>query len=385
MIQSLSDGTFEFGFPSRVIFGIDVITQLGTLVRELGGTRVLVVTDPGIRAAGIVNKAIDSLKKSAMEFFLFDGVKENPSSSDIELGTNFAREKGGIDFIVGLGGGSSLDTAKGINFLLTNGGKIEDYWGFNRATRPMLPSIGIPTTSGTGSEAQSYALISQEITHRKMACGDIKARFRAVILDPLLTLSAPQKVTATSGIDAISHAVETYVTTKRNPISKMFSLEAWKLLENNYEKVLQEPKNVDLRAAMLLGSHFAGIAIEHSMLGAAHACANPLTAHFGIEHGIAVSLMLPAVVRFNAEIMDSSYAELMNAANMDSTTPGLSLSQRISDLRLAGTLPENLRQCGVSTDIFPELARDAADQWTGKFNPRPLTETDFLKLYEASY
>ncbi|HSE43458.1 MAG TPA: iron-containing alcohol dehydrogenase [Acidobacteriota bacterium] len=386
MFQDLMAGTFEFGFPARVLFGLDSIAQLGTLVRELGGTRVLIVTDPGIRSAGITDRAIESVKYQSIEYFVFDGVEENPESIHLENGTRLANQAGGIDFIVGLGGGSSMDCAKGINFLLTNGGKIEDYWGFNRATKPMLPSIGIPTTAGTGSEAQSYALISQEKTHRKMACGDVKARFRAVILDPALTLTASKKVTATSGIDAISHAVETYVTTKRNPISKMFSLEAWKLLESNYERVIQEPQNIEIRAAMLLGSHFAGIAIEHSMLGAAHACANPLTAHYGIEHGIAVSLMLPAVVRFNAETMSDSYAELLNAAKFNRTSDsGLLLSQRISELRSAGTLPENLRSCGVDIKIFPELAQDAADQWTGKFNPRPLTVSDFQKLYEASY
>ena len=387
MLQSLINGTFEFGFPSRVIFGPNAIMQLGTLIRELDGKRVLIVTDSGICAAGIAELAIQSLKENKIEFVLFDGVEENPSATHVEKCAHFAREKGGIDLIIGLGGGSSMDTAKGINFLLTNGGTIEDYWGFNRATKPMLPSIGIPTTAGTGSEAQSYALISQDKTHRKMACGDVKARFRTVILDPSLTLSAPQKVTATSGIDAISHAVETFVTTKRNPISKIFSLEAWKLLESNYERVLQEPQNIEVRAEMLLGAHFAGIAIEHSMLGAAHACANPLTSHFGIEHGIAVSLMLPAVVRFNAETVETSYAELLTIACIknSTTTPGVRLSERISELRAAGTLPQNLRQCGINTQDFPELARDAAEQWTGKYNPRPLTESDFLKLYEASY
>jgi alcohol dehydrogenase len=387
MFQDLVAGTFEFGFPSRVLFGTGSIAQLGTLVREIGGTRVLIVTDPGIRAAGIADLAIDSLKHHAIELFVFDGVEENPDSTHLKNGMRFAQDSGGIDFIIGLGGGSSMDCAKGINFLLTNGGNIEDYWGFNRATKPMLPSIGIPTTAGTGSEAQSYALISQEKTHRKMACGDVKARFRAVILDPALTLSAPKKVTASSGIDAISHAVETYVTTKRNPISKMFSIEAWKLLEANYERVIQQPQNIEARAEMLLGAHFAGIAIEHSMLGAAHACANPLTAHYGIEHGIAVSLMLPAVVRFNAETMSDSYGELLNAANLKypNADTGLLLSERIAELRSAGALPENLRGCGVEEKSFPELAKDAADQWTGKFNPRSLTITDFEKLYEASY
>lgn len=387
MVQSLLDGTFEFGFFSHVIFGVNAITQLGAIARDLEANKVFLVTDPGVRAAGIADKAIESLHSSSIAVVVFDEIEENPTSSHVEIGTKLAEAATGIDFIIALGGGSAMDCAKGINFLLTNGGRMEDYWGFNRATKPMLPSIGIPTTAGTGSEAQSYALISQENTHRKMACGDVKARFKAVILDPQLTVTAPPNVTATAGMDAISHAVETYVTTKRNPVSQMFSIEAWKLLEANYETVIREPENLDARAAMLLGSHFAGTAIEHSMLGAAHACANPLTARFGIDHGIAVSLMLPAVIRFNSEVVNGSYAELLDAANIshESDSPGSILSARISELRAAGTLPQKLRDFGVTPDIFSELAHDAADQWTGKFNPRSLTESDFVNLYEASY
>jgi alcohol dehydrogenase len=387
MVQSLLDGTFEFGFFSRVIFGANTITQLGAIARELEATKVFLVTDPGVRAAGIADRAIESLHSSSIAVVLFDEVEENPTSTHVENATKFAEGSTGIDFIIGLGGGSAMDCAKAVNFLLTNGGRMEDYWGFNRATKPMLPSIGIPTTAGTGSEAQSYALISQEDTHRKMACGDVKARFKAVILDPQLTVTAPPKVTATSGMDAISHAVETYVTTKRNPVSQMFSIEAWKLLEANYEKVLLEPQNLDARAAMLLGSHFAGTAIEQSMLGAAHACANPLSARFGIDHGIAVSLMLPAVIRFNSEVVNGSYAELLDVANIsyESDSPGNKLSARVAELRAAGTLPQNLREFGITPDSFPELAHDASDQWTGKFNPRTLTESDFVNLYEASY
>lgn len=387
MFQSLSDGTFEFGSFSRVIFGANTITQLGAVARELEATKVFLITDPGVRAAGIADKALESLHSTSIAVVIFDEVEENPTSTLVENATKFAEAATGIDFIVGLGGGSAMDCAKGVNFLLTNGGRMEDYWGFNRATKPMFPSIGIPTTAGTGSEAQSYALISQENTHRKMACGDVKARFKAVILDPQLTVTSPPKVTATSGIDAISHAVETYVTTKRNPVSQMFSIEAWKLLEANYEKVLREPENLDARAAMLLGSHFAGTAIEQSMLGAAHACANPLTARFGIDHGIAVSLMLPAVIRFNSEVVIGSYAELLTAANISyiEDSPGVKLSSRIIELRAAGALPQNLREFGITPDVFSELAHDAVDQWTGKFNPRTLSESDFVNLYEASY
>ena len=204
----------------------------------------------------------------------FSDFGPNPDADMLEAGRRYAAGKG-IDSIIGLGGGSSLDCAKGINFLLTQGGAIHDFQGYGKAMKPMLPMIGVPTTAGTGSEAQSYAIISDPRTHRKMACGDPKAAFRAVILDPRLTLTQPPSVTAAAGYDAIAHAVESFVCTTRNARSQERSLEAWRLLEANYERVLTAPDDLEARAAMQLGAFHAGTAIELSMLGATHACANP--------------------------------------------------------------------------------------------------------------
>ena len=357
-----------------MIFGVGAVDQLGTLAKGLGAMRALLTTDAGIISAGYAERALDSLRKESVETFVFSDVDENPTTTQVESGVQFARSNGGIDVIIGLGGGSPMDCAKGINFLLTNGGKMEDYWGFNKATKPMLPSIGIPTTAGTGSEAQSYALISQEKTHTKMACGDIKARFGVVILDPALTTTAPRGVTAVSGIDAITHAVESYVTKNRNPFSQMHSREAWRLLSQNFKTVLQDPANLQARAAMLLGSHFAGVAIEYSMLGAAHACANPLTARFRIAHGVAVALMLPAVIRFNQAEVAKEYRQLSN-----------NLLETILELKSVAKLPEKLSEFPIDRNSLHELAKDAATQWTGTHNPRPLTESDFLALYETTF
>lgn len=365
---------FDYLPTTRVIFGMDTLDQLGTLTKGLGARRTLLTTDAGIINAGYAERALDSLRKESIEPFVFSDVDENPTTKQVEAGVEFAKSSGGIDLIIGLGGGSPMDCAKGINFLLTNGGKMEDYWGFNKATKPMLPSIGIPTTAGTGSEAQSYALISQEKTHTKMACGDTKARFSVVILDPALTTTAPRGVTAVSGIDAITHAVESYVTKNRNPLTQMYSREAWQLLSENFKTVLQEPANLQARAAMLLGSHFAGVAIEYSMLGAAHACANPLTARFRIAHGVAVALMLPAVIRFNQAEVAKEYRQLSD-----------DILEAILELKSVAKLPEKLSEFPIDRNSLPELAKDAATQWTGKHNPRPLTESDFLALYETTF
>src|SRR5207237_1780639 len=292
-----------------------------------------------------------------------------------------------VDFLVAIGGGSSMDCAKGINFLLTNGGSMADYMGFGRATEPMLPSIGVPTTSGTGSEAQSYALIADDQTHMKMACGDRKAAFRVAILDPEVTVTQPAKVTAITGIDALSHALESYVTTKRHALSQMFAREAWRLLQPNLEIALREPANLEARGAMQLGAHFAGIAIENSMLGACHACANPLTAHYGLTHGIAIGIMLPHVIRFNSAIVGEFYADLAHEAGMlngDQEAAAESLAQRITELMKKTELPTTLSECGVASGILPVLAEEAAQQWTARFNPRPVDVAELLQLYEAA-
>jgi alcohol dehydrogenase len=377
---------FDFHPLTRVVFGPGTLGRLGELTRELGGTRVLLVTDPGLKAAGHPQRALASLQAARLQTFLFDGVEENPTTRQVGIALAFAR-KHQIDFIVAVGGGSSMDCAKGVNFLLTNGGEMIDYKGFGKATRPMLPSIGVPTTSGTGSEAQSYALIADEKTHLKMACGDRKAAFKAAILDPEVTVSQPPAVTAITGIDALTHAIESFVCLRRSPLSQAFSRESWRLLQGNLEKVLRNPTDLAARGNMQLGANLAGLAIENAMLGAAHALANPLTAHYGLTHGIAVGILLPYVIRFNIPSVGALYADLAHevvGSNGDAGAAGEALARRITELMKLAGLPTTLSACGVSAGIFPVLAEEAGQQWTGKFNPRPVTEADLLALYEAA-
>jgi len=376
---------FDFTPLNRVIFGAGALERLGELVRELGGKRVLLVTDPGLERAGHPQRAQKHLLEAALGVFVFDEVKENPTNREVEVGVRFAR-KHQIDFIVAVGGGSSMDCAKGINFLLTNGGKMSDYKGFGKATKPMLPSIGVPTTAGTGSEAQCYALITDESSHLKMACGDKKAAFRAAILDPELTVSQPRAVAAVTGIDALAHSIESYVCTRRNPTSDAFALNAFRYLEPNFQIALSEPGNLAARGAMQVGAHFAGVAIENAMLGICHSCANPLTAHYGIVHGTAIGLMLPHVIRFNAFAVEHRYAELLAANSLaNGQLASETLARRVSELVAFANLPSRLRDCGVSEGILDILAEEAAQQWTANFNPRPVTEDDLLNVYRAAW
>jgi alcohol dehydrogenase class IV len=366
----------------EVVFGAGAVDGLGSLAGELGGRRAFVVTDPGVRKAGHADRALAALTREGVATCLFDGVGENPTTAEVEAGRDLAAGWQ-PDLLVAVGGGSAMDCAKGINLLLTNGGRMEDYRGLGRAARPLLPSIGVPTTAGTGSDAQSFALISRADTHEKMACGDRQARFRRVVLDPTLALSAPRRVIAATGLDALSHAVESHVCRRANPVSRLFSREAWRLLAPAFARAIADwatpgaPEETAM-GDLLLGAHLAGAAIEASMLGAAHACANPLTARFGVVHGVAVALMLPPVVRFNAGVAEPLYADLAGVT-------GEEVAQRIEELRAAAALPGRLSDLGIGRGDLGVLADEAAGQWTAGFNPRPVAAADLLHLYEQAY
>ncbi len=378
---------FDFHPRTRIVFANGAFERLGELSRELGFQRSLVVSDRALLSTGLVDRAAALLRAAGIVSCGFHDFDSNPDTRMVEAGRVFAAAQN-IDSIVALGGGSSLDCAKGINFVLTNGGNMRDYRGFGKAARPMLPSIGIPTTAGTGSEAQSYALISDSETHAKMACGDPKAAFHVAVLDPAVTLTQPRAVTATAGFDAISHAVESFVTTRRSHISCLFARDAWRLLEANYQRVLHAPDDLAARGAMLLGAHEAGLAIEQSMLGATHACANPLTARYGATHGHAIAVMLPHVVRWNSDAVSARYAELLRTSGRDPGSESEAagrLAALLDELAEAGGLPRTLRDLGVQSEALAQLASQAALEWTGTFNPRPFDEAAALHLYQNAY
>lgn len=362
------------GSDVRVALGCGNLKHLGEIARGEGASRVLLVSDAGIVDAGHVERAVRALYRAGLTVRVFDGVEENPTTLHVMRGLRVALDFK-PDLLIGLGGGSSMDCCKGINFLLTNGGRMEDYWGVGKASQPMLPFIAVPTTAGTGSDAQSFALITDPQTHQKMACGDKKALPRVALLDAELTATQPPKVSAATGIDAVAHAVETAATNRRNDTSLRFSRRAWDLLEPSCDRVMRDPSDTQARERMLLGSHLAGAAIENSMLGAAHAAANALTATCDTVHGVAVGLMLPHVVRFNAE-SENPYRALVEDAGQ--------LVRRVEALLDAGGLPRRLEQVGASEALIPELAALAARQWTATFNPRPVGEAEFVRFFRAA-
>jgi alcohol dehydrogenase len=356
------------------LFGEGEFARLGEIARELGGTRCFIVADQGMVEAGYAQEAARSLKARRMAVQSFHNFTSDPTSEMVEAAREYAAPHG-TDLIVAVGGGSTMDCAKAVNFLLTNGGRIKDYWGYGKATQPMLPMIAVPTTAGTGSEVQSYATITDSETGVKMACGDRKVVFQIAILDPKLTVTQPPALTAAAGYDALSHALETLVTTRQTALSECFSRSAWRLINSGLERVIADPNDLDARGALLLGAHFGGLAIENSMLGAAHACAYPLTGHYRIPHGVAISLVLAEVVEWNMAAAAERYEELYRG----------DLPERLRELRRIAGLPGSLRDADVPREALPRLAEEAAAQWTGKFNPRHFDSGGALEIYERAY
>ena len=280
---------------TRVVFGAGTLARLGELARELGGTRASCWSPiRGWRPRAIRRRRLRRCAKRAWKYLSSTTSKQNPTIAPRRSWLAIARPHR-IDFDRQRGR-RQLDGLRQGNQLPLDQRRHDGRLHRASARRPgrCCPRSACRPPPGTGSEAQSYALIADEATHMKMACGDRKAAFRVAILDPEVTVSQPPRVTAITGIDALSHALESYVTTRRNPLAQMFAREAWRLLEPTSKSCCASPANLEARGAMQIGANFAGTAIENSMLGACHACANPLTAHYGITHGMAIGILLAA-------------------------------------------------------------------------------------------
>lgn len=377
--------------PARIWYGDGIVDRI---VESLEGVtdgplrRAFVVTDPGVAGAGHADRVLAALARGSVETRAFSEVRENPTSDDVARAVESLGDFG-PDVIVGVGGGSAIDVAKGCAFVAAGGGRMEDYRGHGTAKGTLLPIVAVPTTAGTGTETQSFALIGESGSHRKMACGDPQAAPRVAILDPSLTITQPPFVTACSAIDALGHAIETAVTRPRNALSSGYARDAFLLIHRSLPTVLDEPDDAEARGRLLLAAAFAGIAIENSMLGAAHSMANPMTMHHGIEHGRAVGLALGPVIRFNADDPGAAviYADLAAAAKLISREEAASSAQA-GAAALADRVTELIALAGLAEPlpIFADvgmLAAEAAEQWTARFNPRPVGVDDFRSLFES--
>jgi alcohol dehydrogenase len=355
------------------------------------GARALLVTDAGVRAAGHALVCERVLRDAGLEVLVYDTVPENPTRTDArDLGSHTSGFR--PDLVVAIGGGSAIDCAKGGILALTQPGGLDERHGRITLERPTLPMFAIPTTSGTGSECQSATLLADDATGSKRAVLAPGLLPRLAVLDPAFTASQPDGIALAGALDAVTHGVEAAVTRAQTVRSRRYALAALRLLLPHLGPALDDPRAIDSRGAMLLGASIAGMAIEQSMLGAAHALANPLTAQIGIPHGLAVGLMLPAVTRYNSalERCHSTYASIARSTGL---TRGAGDDERAvealievlesfaSRARHALSVKQGHR---LATWDRAALASDAAEQWTGGFNPREVDPAGYRELYDRA-
>ena len=380
---------FDVVMKSRVIFSAGSSEKVGKIGRDWNVHRVLLVTDAGITKAGLHNGLCESLRNEGIEIILFSHVEPNPTTDNVEQGVQVARTFS-PDMIVALGGGSSLDAGKAINLVFCRGGKITDYRGMLSSGRKLLPLIAVPTTAGTGSEVSPFILISDTRSHGKIVTRDLHLIPDIALLDPILTRSMPDRVTAITGVDALVHGIEAYVAKGSQPYSQSLALRAVGMVCDALPRVLKHPDDLEERGKMLVASNLAGMAFALSYLGLAHAMANPLTRVAGMAHGMAVGMVVPYVIRFNEPMAQKEYATMANQilgrqSSLDPREATLQLAKSVRDLLTSVGFPQNLKAAGVPEDRLEEMAEEASRQATVQSNPREATLQDLKELYRNAY
>jgi alcohol dehydrogenase len=375
---------FRYEIPTAIEFGCGSIGTLADHVKALGGSRVLVVGDPGVVKAGVVDRVTEPLRTAGMGYEIFSDIESDPDIASVEKGTEAARA-GGCDLIVGVGGGSSLDTAKAIGIMLTNDGHIRDYVGLGKVKRRPAPVIAVPTTAGTGSEMTIWSVLSDKERQVKLSVGSVYNCPTLALLDPELTVPLPPHVTAFTGMDALTHALESYVNLNTQPISEGMSVQAMKMIAANLRLAVANGNNLEARANMLLASTIAAMAFNSTRLGLAHALALPLGAHFHIPHGLVNAILLPEVMRYNLIGNTAKFAEI--AAIFGERTEHLSVREAaersveaVRRLNRDIGITQTLGDFGVREEHLELIANEAMESGNVPVNPVRATAKDLIGI-----
>ena len=380
---------FSFNTTPSLRMGAGLAGELGQITRPICGDRVLLVTDPGMMATGLVQQATDCLRAAGVEVTLFDQVQADPSE---EIVLQAAQQALGKTGVIGFGGGSSLDVAKLAALLAASNQPLAEAYGIGNAKGPRLPLVLVPTTAGTGSEVTPISIVTTGASEKMGVVSPLLLPDLA-LLDPELTLGLPAHVTAATGIDAMVHAIEAYasVNANNNPISRALAVEALGLMGRMLLRAVQKPDDLEARTGMLLGSMLAGQAFANSPVAAVHALAYPIGGHYKVPHGLSNALVLPHVLRFNAQVAPQAYAALLphvfpDLPAMSVAEAALQFAESMADLSRACGLEQGLRDMGIAREALPILARDAMNQTRLLVNnPRPVDEAAALKIYEAAW
>jgi len=380
----------RYFIPPVNVLGKDTVSEIGEHIKRQNGTKALVVTDSVLVEIGIVEKVTDHLKDAGIDFVVFDGVQPNPTVSNVEAGLKLIDSEN-IDVIVSLGGGSSHDCAKGIATVATNGGKIQDYEGLNQLNKPIMPLIAVNTTAGTASEMTRFCIITDEDRKIKMAIVDWRVTPNVSINDPVLMLEKPQELTANTGMDALTHAVEAYVSTIANPLTDSAAEKAFELIGENLRKVVANGSDYELREKMAYAQFLAGMAFNNASLGLVHGMAHQLGGFYDLPHGICNAILLPHVTNFNKLAKPEKVAKM--AELLGENTEGLTLMEAadlgikaIADLSADIGIPGSLKELDdVDPSDFETLAKNALADASSATNPRQASLEDVVGIFKNAY
>ncbi|MDO1510234.1 MULTISPECIES: iron-containing alcohol dehydrogenase [Neisseria] len=375
----------QFFMPVQNILGADALKEAMDAIVAFGFKKALIVTDAGLSKLGVAEQVGKQLKEKGIDYAVFDQVQPNPTVGNVNAGLAELKSSG-ADFIVSLGGGSSHDCAKGIAVVATNGGKIEDYEGVNKSKKPQLPLIAINTTAGTASEMTRFTIITDETRHVKMAIVDKNVTPILSVNDPLLMENMPAPLTAATGMDALTHAVEAYVSTAADPITDTCAVKAIELIARYLPTAVHEPKNKEAREKMAYAQFLAGMAFNNASLGYVHAMAHQLGGFYDLPHGVCNALLLPHVERFNQQVAKGRLDEI--GAILSKNNPdlaGLEVIDAITKLARIVGIPKSLKELGVKEEDFGVLADNALKDVCGLTNPIQANKEQIIGIFKAAF
>lgn len=379
---------YSFALPTRIEFGEGIIKTAGIEAKTLGAKKIMLVTDKGVRNAGLTKPIEDSLNDAGLPFIIFDQVVPNPRDIDCHAGFNIAKKEG-IDVLIAVGGGSAMDTAKAIGTLLTHGGKVQDWCGFQLLEKEITPLIAIPTTAGTGSEVTPFAVITDTQKHVKLNIFDPKAAAKVALVDPTVLMKLPSHIMASTGIDAMTHAVEAYTCNLATPHTDAYALYAIELIQKHLRNAVHSP-NIESCTGMMLGSTLAGIAFGYSDVAAVHCMAEALGGKYDTPHGIANAVLLPTVTEFNMSSDYEKHANLAKALGVDIKDMSIEDAAKcaVSELKKLCEnvgIPRMKDIEGMNPDDFPALSDAAEKNVSTPSNPREVTSKDYFELFNKAY
>lgn len=380
--------SYKFFMPAISLMGADCLKDAGDQVGELGFKKALIVTDKVLGQIGIVKKVTDVLDNKNIEYAIYDETKPNPTVKNVNDGLALLKEKE-CDFVISLGGGSAHDCAKGIALLATNGGEIKDYEGVDKSKKPQLPMVGINTTAGTGSEMTLFAIITDEERHIKMALVDKHLTPIIAVNDPMLMLAMPKSLTAATGMDALTHAIEAYVSTSATPITDACAEKAIELISNYLVNAVENGQDVEARDMMAYAEYLAGMAFNNASLGYVHAMAHQLGGFYNLPHGVCNAILLPHVQEYNKATSASRLAKI--AKIMGGNIEGLTDEQgadlcidMIKSLSQTIGIPEGLGVLGVKENDFETLATNALNDACSFTNPRKGNLEEVIAIFKKA-